>query len=445
MWLVIIVFLMTLAYIGVGGSIKIMNYKYFIMTKITQFLNLKKLMPAMVVFAVLVTVFSFSSYDPYNELAVLTPENAQAALVAGSLLELDKSENTSATAPSAPATNINLVCNISVNGKDNATINQGDNAVISWQVEGYGQVTLNGNPVANSGTLTAENIQQNTTYTIRAQFVQGNDTFNCNSSVRIICQIPAPVLPECELNASLASITAGQSVTLTWTTQNANSASMNQGIGSVAVPSGSYVVSPTVNTTYILTVFGANNRTGSCFVKVVVNAAPLVPACVNFNASEYSITPGQSVTLSWKTIYAIRASISPNVGPVPVPMGAVIVHPTVNTTYTLTVFGEDNTSGDCTVTIIVTSPDLPVCVSFTPKYTSITRGESVTLSWTTRNATQVSISGLAGPFLLNGSRTVSPTMSTTYTLLVTGANGLTDSCTATVTVSTPEPLAPKCL
>ena len=48
------------------------------MTKIIQSLNLKKIVPGMVVFAVLATVFSFGSYDPHNELKVLTPDDAQA-------------------------------------------------------------------------------------------------------------------------------------------------------------------------------------------------------------------------------------------------------------------------------------------------------------------------------------------------------------------------------
>jgi len=49
--------------------------------------------------------------------------------------------------------------------------------------------------------------------------------------------------------ASSTSITSGESVTLSWSTTNASSASIDNGIGSVAVPSGSVTVTPITTTT----------------------------------------------------------------------------------------------------------------------------------------------------------------------------------------------------
>src|ERR1017187_2047471 len=53
-----------------------------------------------------------------------------------------------------------------------------------------------------------------------------------------------PAAPTVTLSASPASITIGASVTLTWTTTNAVTATINNGVGAVP-PSGSATVTPT--------------------------------------------------------------------------------------------------------------------------------------------------------------------------------------------------------
>ena len=64
--------------------------------------------------------------------------------------------------------------------------------------------------------------------------------------------------------------------------------------------------------------------------------------------------------------------------------------------------------------------------------TTINKGDSVKLSWTTTEATNVSIAPEVGAVTPQGSTTVTPYESTTYTLTATGAGGTTD---ATVRVS----------
>ena len=60
-------------------------------------------------------------------------------------------------------------------------------------------------------------------------------------------------------------------------------------------------------------------------------------------------------------------------------------------------------------------------------------GQSTTLSWRTENATDVSLEGM-GTVEANGSRSVTPTGSTTYRLIAKGAGG-TQEATARVTVN----------
>ncbi len=71
---------------------------------------------------------------------------------------------------------------------------------------------------------------------------------------------------------------------------------------------------------------------------------------------------------------------------------------------------------------------------------SINQGESVKLSWTTSDATNVSIAPEVGAVTPQGSTSVTPTQSTTYTLTASGAGGSTD-VTVRVSVNVPAPVA----
>jgi hypothetical protein len=78
-------------------------------------------------------------------------------------------------------------------------------------------------------------------------------------------------------------------------------------------------------------------------------------------------------------------------------------------------------------------------VSLSASPSSITSGQSSTLSWTSTNATSCTASGgWSGNLTTSGMKTVSPTASTTYTLSCTGSGG-TASASTTVTVSAPAP------
>jgi peptidoglycan-associated lipoprotein len=76
--------------------------------------------------------------------------------------------------------------------------------------------------------------------------------------------------------------------------------------------------------------------------------------------------------------------------------------------------------------------------TFSADRTSINKGESVKLSWTTTDATNVSIAPEVGAVTPQGSTTVTPADTTTYTLTATGAGGSADS-TVRVSVNAPAP------
>jgi peptidoglycan-associated lipoprotein len=70
--------------------------------------------------------------------------------------------------------------------------------------------------------------------------------------------------------------------------------------------------------------------------------------------------------------------------------------------------------------------------------TSINPGDSAKLSWTTTDATNVSIAPEVGAVTAQGTTTVTPSKSTTYTLTASGPGGNSDA-TVSINVSTPPP------
>jgi len=88
----------------------------------------------------------------------------------------------------------------------------------------------------------------------------------------LTCPIAAQgsVPPTATLTASPASITSGQSATLSWNATNASSVTINQGIGAVAA-SGTRSVTPAATTAYTLT---ATNATGTVTAQTTVTVTP---------------------------------------------------------------------------------------------------------------------------------------------------------------------------
>jgi peptidoglycan-associated lipoprotein len=85
------------------------------------------------------------------------------------------------------------------------------------------------------------------------------------------------------------------------------------------------------------------------------------------------------------------------------------------------------------------SPPAPTAsLAATPS--TVQQGQSTTLTWQTQNATEITIAGL-GTVSASGSRSVTPSSSTTYSLTAKGAGG-TQEASARVTV-TPVPTAAK--
>lgn len=107
-----------------------------------------------------------------------------------------------------------------------------------------------------------------------------------HSATLTLTVMPMP-LPTCTLMGNPTAITQGESAQLSWSTSGAATASIDQGIGNVALPSGSVTVSPTATTIYTMTVQNAAGASSTCqaTVKVFTDFELILPTAVSLSAN----------------------------------------------------------------------------------------------------------------------------------------------------------------
>ncbi|MCF6252500.1 MAG: PKD domain-containing protein [Methylococcaceae bacterium] len=394
----------------------------------------------------------------------------------------------------------------------------------------------NGNPYNNVATFSIT--EPIGVHTIELTVTDDQGATSTDTVVVTIVANTAPPPSIVSLSAAPGSI-SGKFI-LSWTTNNASSASIDNGVGVVPV-NGSVTVSPAVTTTYTLTATGDSGTTTS---SVTINIQPpsQPPTIDSFAASPATISAGQSASLSWTTTGADSVSIDNGGGTGLLADSNTLVTPVATTSYTLTATGPGGTvtatqtvtvqespienlnittfkyrtnkkewkiAGNSSIpgpgnsmtiyvgptvagspvlgTVSVDSlgnwslkkkktgifpdstgmisiqssqggtwegisgvgpapgstlppPSLPTVDSFSTSASIITVGDTAILSWTTSNADSISINGGVS-LSANGNINVSPTTTTSYTIVATGAGG-TASASVTITVNPAVPSAP---
>jgi hypothetical protein len=220
----------------------------------------------------------------------------------------------------------------------------GDPITFQWTQTAGPQVTLTGATTSKPTFTAATGQTYNFLLTVKDDHGgQGQASVRISTSAANRAQILSFI-------ATPTQITAGQAATLTWKTQNADTANI-AGIGNVAV-NGSLTVSPTVTTTYYLTARNSVNDETSSVTVTVTPAGPStgeLPVISSFTATPSTINAGQNSILQWATQNATSVSIS-SIGSVAA-SGTSNVSPTVTTIYTLTA---SNATGSTTKTATVT-------------------------------------------------------------------------------------------
>ncbi|MCR4285746.1 MAG: hypothetical protein NUW00_02500 [Candidatus Kaiserbacteria bacterium] len=244
--------------------------------------------------------------------------------------------------------------------------------------------------------------------------------------------------PTCTFSANRTSIDEGDDVRLTWSTRNATSISINNGVGTVS-RSGSDTVSPSSSRTYTLV---ANGPGGSmrCSETILVdeddnNDNNDNVRCDSFTASDTRVDEGDEITLRWRTTDANDVRINQGVGDVD-DDGSERVTIDEDTTFTLT--ARDGSDTDtCRVTVRVEDDNdndrnAPRC-TLRVSDTHISTGESTILSWNNDRTDRMILRDDNGRTLADSdddrdvnedidALTVRPRESTTYTLSVYNDN-----------------------
>ena len=241
-----------------------------------------------------------------------------------------------------------------------------------------------------------------------------------------------------EFNASPSTINSGDSSSLHWVTDGCSSVSISPSVGSYTNTTGYHTVYPSSNTTYTLTAFGpTGNADDTATTHVYVTNHDSGSDCniLDFSVNDNSIDSGDHTDISWDTEGCDYVNIT-NIGNSLDTTDNVSVHPTHTTTYTINAYGTDGTHTSDSLQIHVnansSNSDCNI-LDFTTNRTSVTSGQSATISWDTENCDYVNISGI-GNVNDSGSRTVSPSSTTTYTINAHDNNGNYNDDTVRITV-----------
>ena len=172
------------------------------------------------------------------------------------------------------------------------------------------------------------------------------------------------------------------------------------------------------------------------------------PPAATLTANPATITVGQSSSLTWGSTNAnsCTASASPAVGMWngnkglsggPESTGALNTAGVYTFTFTCT---GDIAPPDTATAQVTVNPPAPPTVNLTANPGTISSGGSSTLTWSSSNSTACSAAWTSST-AINGTQSVSPASTTTYSITCTGPGGSAND-SATVNVTVPPPPCP---
>lgn len=303
---------------------------------------------------------------------------------------------------------------------------------------------------------------------------------NCNgpggpsgpNAATVTVNAVTPAATVTSFTATPNNIQAGQSIVLSWSSNDATACTGSGGSGSDGwsgstqpTSSSGLTIGPLNTPTtlnYGLTCTGPGGASSSSNITVTVGQSTPPASITSFSAAPNSILSGGTTTLAWTTTNADTCAATGGTGSdtwngqVNTSSSGQVVGPVVaigSVTYTLTCTGSGGTSGPTSTSVTVGAATPPAAVgTFSAAPNSIQAGQSTTLSWTTTNATGCTASGGTGSDGWNGAEPASSNGTTvgplvlagtyTYTLSCTGAGGSSGPSSVTVTVTPAPPGAP---
>lgn len=310
-----------------------------------------------------------------------------------------------------------------------SSIYQGDPSALGWTVSGATALSLDQGIGSVLGSSTRSvHPSGTTTYTLTA-VNSLNGVSVTRTAAATVTVAPRPTVPVITaFSADADSVGAGSGTILRWSVTNA--------VGTVKVTldgmgplpqSGSQGVVPPATTTYTLTATNTLDPTKVVSASVVVTVVQ--KPMITFEAGATSLNLGNSTTLNWRVSNApASVSLDQGIGAVS-PSGSLDVAPLATTTYTLTA---SNLGGTATAQVTIEVTQKPVILRFSASPSSITKGRSSILTWSSQGGTSTTLNGQV---MTGTMAVVAPSTSQSYTLVVTNSAG---SATSQVDVSVSE-------
>jgi hypothetical protein len=191
----------------------------------------------------------------------------------------------------------------------------------------------------------------------------------------------------------------GDSVTLNWNDPSASALYIDNGVGTVAVPSGSISVTPVESTIYTLICHDSNGAVTERSVSVNVKRKPVINF---FGSGDISVVKGQQIHLGWSVSYANSISIS-GIGSVFSSdndtlniINSTDITPLATTSFILTASDKSGQNTTANYTITVVDPPEIQSFSMSPNSSLQNAGDSISLDYQAQNAADFSITGPDG-------------------------------------------------
>lgn len=361
-------------------------------------------------------------------------------------------------------------------------LNGVDPCNVFWQVGS--SATLGTNSIFKGNILAMESITLNTGANVAGRVLArtGAVTMDTNTIAKAVCGVipDDPAAPSCTLSANPTSVRVGSPSVLSWTTTNAGTLTIDNGVGAVTpVASGSTSVSPSTTTTYTGTATGPG---GSATCSATISASS------SGNPQEGTITViktvvndnGGTKTVADFPLFVNGVSIVSGVAKTfPAPASAYTVTETSNSNYTQAFSGACDSTGRLTLSpgdfkiCVITNDDIGASLPLVPPLIDVVKIPSplalpngpgpVAYTYTLRNIGTVPVTDITmvgdtcSPIILasgdvNADKKLqvdetwvyrcSTTLSATHTNIVTTtgwANGISavDIASATVVVGAP--------
>jgi PKD repeat protein len=349
----------------------------------------------------------------FNISASSTTIKTWSSLPNGILDSFPSDDTTSATYSVNPAPAANAGSNVTIcNGKSTTL---GSTAVTgntySWVSNPSGFTSTSSNPTVNPTVTTVYTLTETITAT------------GCSLSNSVTVTVNA--LPAASAGSN-TSICLNKSTTIGATAVTGSTYSWSSSPSGFSSTSANPTVTPSATTTYTVTETNSNSCVNSNSVTITVNSLPAAAA-----GSGSSMCPGGTANIGGTAVSGSTYSWSSSPSGFSSTSANPSVSPTTTTVYTVT---ETNSNG-CVNSNSVTITVNPVPSAFTGPAKSICSGNSITIGGTAVSGNSYSWTSSPTGFTSSVSNpTVSPTVTTTYTLVESVSSGCNNTNSVTITV-----------